>query len=372
MAKKLISVWLSLTILIFSTISIYAGEVIQGEFFLKNIVINGENIVNYKLSNPVLFYDDRVYVPMDTEMGRILGFETDVDNESRTLKILKTDIKKTDLSDTYVKNNMDDVEVTVANDYEIVAYTAAQNKDACLTVEQASAAASEKRGFFWGLDSIGRIKSEEIDLKGQPVLVRNEIVYVPLNAIVSSETLGWSSYYDAYAGLYISTDDEIDAASYFDAKDALYYKALVAYIVNKNPKLARSTAYEMVKYFEAYGQIYGMDLELLMAQAECESTFQPTIVNSHNCCGLMQIKVSTGNSFGLSKAQLLQVKPNIQMGAIYLANNIETFKGDIVKALSGYNAGTGRVLKGNYSTGYAKKILNRQAGIESFVESYNG
>ena len=38
MAKKLLSVWLSLTILIFSSISIYADEVIQGDFFLKNIV----------------------------------------------------------------------------------------------------------------------------------------------------------------------------------------------------------------------------------------------------------------------------------------------------------------------------------------------
>ena len=37
MAKKLLSVWLSLTILIFSSISIYADEVIQGDFFLKNM-----------------------------------------------------------------------------------------------------------------------------------------------------------------------------------------------------------------------------------------------------------------------------------------------------------------------------------------------
>ena len=372
MAKKLISVWLSLTILIFSSISIYAGEVIQGDFFLKNIVINGENIVNYKLSNPFLFHDNRVYVPMDTEVGRILGFEADVDNESRTLKILKTDIEQTDFSEVPVKNNLEDVQVSVEYDYEIAAYTAAQNEDACLTEEQANAAASDKRRIFWGLESFGRINCDEIDLKGQPVLVRNEIVYVPLNAIVSCETLGWSSYYEANTGVYISTDDEIDAASYFDVSEANYYKGLVAYILKKNPKLARSTAYEMVKYFEAYGQIYGMDLELLMAQAECESTYRPTITNSHNCCGLMQIKVSTGKSYGFTKAQLLQVKPNIQMGAIYLGGNIETFKGDVVKALAGYNCGTYKVLEGNYSTGYAKKVLSRKADIESFAASYNG
>ena len=47
--ESLYLLWLSLTILIFSSISIYADEVIQGDFFLKNIVINGENIVNYQL-----------------------------------------------------------------------------------------------------------------------------------------------------------------------------------------------------------------------------------------------------------------------------------------------------------------------------------
>ena len=372
MAKKLISVWLSLTILIFSSISIYAGEVIQGEFFLKNIVINGENIVNYKLSNPVLFHENRVYIPMDTEMGSILGFEAEVDNESRTLKILKTEPTQKNLDETWVKNNLEDVQVTPDYGYEVTAYTAAQKKDACLTEEQANAAASDRHRVLWGLDSIRKINCAEIDLKGQPVLVRNEIVYVPLNAIVSNETLGWSSYYDNYAGVYISTDDEIDAASYFDVSESNYYKGLMTHILNRNPKLARSTAYEMVKYFEAYGQIYGIDLGLLMAMAECESNFTPNIVNRYNCCGLLQIKVSTGNSFGYSKAQLLQVKPNIQMGATYLAQNIETFNGDVLKGLCGYGSGTYAVIKGNYSTGYAKKVLSRQDYIESFAASYNG
>lgn len=73
MAKKLLSVWLSLTILIFSSISIYADEVIQGDFFLKNIVINGENIVNYELSNPFLMHNDRLYVRWIQKSERLWG-----------------------------------------------------------------------------------------------------------------------------------------------------------------------------------------------------------------------------------------------------------------------------------------------------------
>lgn len=398
MAKKLISVWLSLTILLFSSISIYADEeVIQGDFFLKNIVINGENIVNYQLSNPVLFYQDHTYVPMDTEMERILGIETAWDNESRTLKILKSYPTLANVSDTSVKNNLDKVRCTRVYDARIVAYLEAQKEDARLTDTQADATASDQSTVFFsalqvmvssfsrfggddayeesddqesGEIEVPELTAVQIDLKGQPVLVKNEIVYVPINAIVSSETLGWSVYYEHYSGVYISTDDEIDAASYFNAEKSRYYRALSAYIVKQNPKLNMSQALEMVKYFEAYGQIYGVDLKLLMAMAQTESNFSKSEISSSNCCGLMQIKVSTGSGFGFSKADLLQVKPNIQMGAMYIRNCIAEFGGDRVKGLAGYNCGIYAVKKGRYSTGYASKVLKRADNIGSFIASY--
>ncbi len=148
MAKKLISVWLSLTILIFSSISIYADEVIQGDFFLKNIVINGENIVNYQLSDPVLVYKNRTYIPMDTEMGSILGFDAEWDNESRTLKILKTDPTQKNVSDRTVKNNLEGSRLTAYYDAEVIAYTEAQKVDARLTGGQADATASDQDSRF--------------------------------------------------------------------------------------------------------------------------------------------------------------------------------------------------------------------------------
>lgn len=396
MAKKLISVWLSLTILIFSSISIYADEVIQGDFFLKNIVINGENIVNYQLSDPVLVYKNRTYIPMDTEMGRILGVESEWDNESRTLKILKTDPTQTNVSSRTVKNNLEGSQCTAYYDAEVVVYTEAQKVDARLTGGQADATASDQNSSFvntlqavfssigmFGADDadadaeqesgdkeIPESEAVQIDLKGQPVLVKNAIVYVPINAIVSSETLGWSTYYDDYTGIYISTDDEIDAASYFNAETSRYYQALSAYIVKCNPKLKMSQAFGMIKYFEAYGQIYGVDLKLLMAMAQTESTFKYNAISSANCCGLMQIKVSTGSAYGFTKAQLLQVKPNIQMGAMYIGQCISSFGGDKVKGLSAYNCGSSAVKKGKYKTAYASKILKRAESIGSFIASY--
>ena len=83
--------WLSLMILVFSSIPIYSDEIVRADYFLKNIAIDGENIINYELSNPFLIYNDRVYIPMDQEVGRIMGFEADTDQKSRILKIRKTD-----------------------------------------------------------------------------------------------------------------------------------------------------------------------------------------------------------------------------------------------------------------------------------------
>ena len=81
MIKKCLSVWLSLMILVFSSIPIYSDEIVRADYFLKNIAIDGENIINYELSNPFLIYNDRVYIPMDQEVGRIMGFEADTGSE---------------------------------------------------------------------------------------------------------------------------------------------------------------------------------------------------------------------------------------------------------------------------------------------------
>ncbi len=52
------------------------------------------------------------------------------------------------------------------------------------------------------------------------------------------------------------------------------------------------------------------------------------------------------------------MKPNIQMGAIYLGQALTTFGQDRVKALSSYNWGIGSV-KGSYNTKYATKVLSK-------------
>lgn len=61
-----------------------------------------------------------------------------MDNESRTLKILKTNPVQKNLTERGVKNNLEKVPAAVRTDISVVVYQDAQNGDASLTNEQAN------------------------------------------------------------------------------------------------------------------------------------------------------------------------------------------------------------------------------------------
>src|SRR5665648_877918 len=103
MAKKLISVGLALTIMLFSSISIYADQNVQGDFFIRDVVVNGEGIVNYNLQYPFITYNNRTYISLSEDMGRIFGFESSMDWENHTLKLAKTEPSQKNLSNNTYK-----------------------------------------------------------------------------------------------------------------------------------------------------------------------------------------------------------------------------------------------------------------------------
>lgn len=344
MAKKLISVWLSLTILIISSFSIYAyadSGVVQGDYLLKDIVINGENIVNYKLSDPIVSYNNYIYIPLDETMGQILGISASMDTESRTVYITKTTPQAVDFGSRAVANNLDDISMAVDSAKVYVV-------------------SDENNG-----------QAVALDLTGCPVLVKDSIVYVPINSIVSSGALGWSLYWDGYSGAIISTQSEISAASYFDAADSAYKAGLTAYIRKQNPKLSQYYAQTMMEYFRNYSEMYGIDEELMMAMAECESTFNTSLKNSHGCYGLMQIKASTGALYGYSASQLLNMKPAINTSVLIMRHNLDMFGGNVTKAVTAYNYGEYAVKRGSYKLGYYNKVVKKLNNIISYASSYS-
>lgn len=94
----------------------------------------------------------------------------------------------------------------------------------------------------------------------------------------------------------------------------------------------------------AASRAYGVPLALLMAVMHAESNFNPQARSPVGAIGLMQIMPPTGARYGV-RSGLAEPANNIDVGARYLKDLLELFKGDMQLAVAAYNAGEGAVLK---------------------------
>ncbi|MBR1552966.1 MAG: lytic transglycosylase domain-containing protein, partial [Schwartzia sp.] len=86
---------------------------------------------------------------------------------------------------------------------------------------------------------------------------------------------------------------------------------------------------------EAAGK-YGVDPKLVSAVAEVESGFSQDAVSATGAVGVMQLMPETAESLGVNPYDAAQ---NIDGGAHYLKKMLDTFDGDLRKAVAAYNAG---------------------------------
>ncbi len=375
MAKKLISVWLSLTILLFSSISIYADENVQGDFFIKKIVINGETIDNNHLQFPFFLYKDTTYFPLTPEMGEILGLKAEMDFESRTLKLLKSEPSMTNISDAWKKNEREDVLTQVYSDAKVLAYEIDHKsledivKDDDSTKDETDSNQNTQDTINDETIKIPELSVREIDLAGMPVLAKGNVIYLPLKAMTEENGFGWDVYYDPYVGTYISTQDGIQAKSYWNAAESKYNQGLVNYVMKYNGGYTVTKAQELVFLFKNAAKTYKIDEKILMAVAHKESTFNARSGESGGAAGMMQVMPSTGARYGLSKEQLLDAETSINFGAMYLSERIAAYNGDLVKGFSAYNQGSVAVNRGSFSTRYANRVIGTINGINSYLTS---
>lgn len=102
------------------------------------------------------------------------------------------------------------------------------------------------------------------------------------------------------------------------------------------------------------GERWGVDPLLLAAIAETESGFDPAAVSVQGALGLMQVLPETAGLFR-PVADPMDPAVNLEVGARYIASQLELFDGDLPLALAAYNAGPGNVI--------------RFAGIPPFAET---
>lgn len=145
--------------------------------------------------------------------------------------------------------------------------------------------------------------------------------------------------------------------------------AVTSFIKTKNSSLSDAVSKKVAEAAISASSNNSIDLGLVLAVMWKESTFSATAVNPSGCYGLMQISKSTGAGFGYSVKDLMDPYRNAEVGAKLLKGQISKF-GDTIKGLSAYNHGGGNVSKGNYTTTYAKNVLEKQKVINSYINSY--
>jgi hypothetical protein len=118
-----------------------------------------------------------------------------------------------------------------------------------------------------------------------------------------------------------------------------------------SPKsLANYRSRNIHQTIEQAAQKYGVAPELVHSIVKAESNYQANAVSSAGAIGLMQLMPDTAKEMGVTNPY--DVKQNIEGGTKYLKKMLETFDGDLKKALQAYNAGPGTVMRYNGEVPY--------------------
>lgn len=312
-------------------------------FYVRDININNSKIVNYHLNNPFFIYRDSAYVPVSESLGNILGFGYRVSREEPYIFIEQKEPIRTQLEELRVKRG--DESITVTERYDVKVF----------------------HGIPEVLDSQGL---DEMSLGSMPALQGDDgVLYLPVRAFMEDPIFKWDVHADPNYGLCISTLEGVSALSLWSKKESKFNEGLAEYIRSRNPDIRPSVAQEYAFYFKNAARVNGIGVEWIMALSQCESRFREDVVSRAGATGMMQIMQATGRGYGLSKADLLDAKKNIDFGAKYYAQTLKGYKGDHIRALSAYQMGIARENKGGYKPTYANTIIWAHNNLSGYLKS---
>ncbi|WP_028972394.1 lytic transglycosylase domain-containing protein [Sporomusa ovata] len=119
---------------------------------------------------------------------------------------------------------------------------------------------------------------------------------------------------------------------------------------------------DIAKMIQVAAAKYGVNPKLAMAVAEAESGLSQEAVSPVGAVGVMQLMPETASSLGVRNIN--DPRENIDGGVQYLKQMLNTFDGDVTKAVAAYNAGPQAVKNYNgippYSEtrNYVAKVLS--------------
>ncbi len=111
---------------------------------------------------------------------------------------------------------------------------------------------------------------------------------------------------------------------------------------------------ETARFIREAAVKYGLDSRLVAAVAEAESNGNQRVVSEAGAVGVMQLMPDTAAALGVNP---YDEKQNIEGGAHYLKQMLDTFGGDVKKAVAAYNAGP--------------QAVNDYKGVPPYAETQN-
>lgn len=324
MNKKIIALAASFGLL-FSSIS-FAEPGLELSAFENQTVIDGHVFENTGLQYPFLYGEDKVFMPLDYNTLRALGYLSSWDSKNNAFRIYATTNQTFNLSTSEV--NWSDSTIAGA-------------------VSQAD--------VKW---------MENEPLSGQ-LVEANGILYLPLSDQNLSQ-FDWAAAFHPFLGLQMSvTDGSADLVSLEEA-EIKYYDALSRFMMTRNKSLSYERASEYAKFIKDASIQHEIDEIWIMAMLWQESWYDENC-EYKGAIGLMQIMESTGRALGLTRDQLFDPQLSIEFGAKYLRDQMNAFDNDLNLATLAYNQGPVRVKKGTYKTWYLEDVQEKSQVIKEWL-----
>jgi len=136
------------------------------------------------------------------------------------------------------------------------------------------------------------------------------------------------------------------------------------YVYNYAPGLSQMENEDIAEAILTASQKYDLDIALIMAIIETESSWRPDVTGEQGELGLMQIKKQWCPYFKLTNTMALNVEVNIDYGCYKIRHELNRAKGDLNKALMEYNG-----VITNFKAGktYVAKVRAAMARINGFM-----
>lgn len=143
---------------------------------------------------------------------------------------------------------------------------------------------------------------------------------------------------------------------------------VVSLIEERNPKIDPDLRAIIARNVLKAGEKYKVDPALLLGQIDTESTWDPMRKGDEGEMGLMQLhpvyQAEAIKARGYESYEVYHIANNVDLGAAYLKENLNRFRGNVVLALSAYNAGpTATEKAGDCPSWKAREYVRKTLGI---------